>query len=475
MSSGIESVIVVMLENRSFDHMLGFLNHPSPNFDGLTGNESNPASEPEEPPVRVTATALRTLPLDPGHGHAEVMLQLTGKSTSRPPYAITNSGFVASYEGVGLREKKRRGFGPHIMKCQPPSNLPVLAELARSFAVCTRWFSSVPGQTWPNRNFAHAATSDGEVDNSLRLYKNETIFEHLGAKGRTWEIYHDGAAQSWAFRRLWLGAPGGGFSGHGKLFQAIEDGTLPNYAFVEPDHFWPSSSSQHPANNRKDGKDFARGEALVQQIYEALVARPDVFAKTLLIVTYDEHGGFYDHVAPPQDAKYKDGQVAPGGFAFDLLGVRVPAILISPWIPAGTVDSQIYDHSSLAASLRALFLPDTMPLTTREAGAATFLHNLSLAAPRLDGLPTFAAPSPLALTADATLEAAPDESDLDDFQQSLVWLTEKVAGELEAGGIPTAPSLEVLAADAQAQDVSPISSASLRVRQEQVSRILWRE
>lgn len=475
MSGDIDSIIVVMLENRSFDQMLGFLAHPSPDFDRLTGNESNPASEPEEPPVRVTATALRTLPLDPGHGHAEVMLQLTGKRSWPPPYVITNSGFVASYEGVGLREKKRRGFGPLIMKCQPTGNVPVLAELARSFAVCTRWFSSVPGQTWPNRNFAHAATSDGEVDNSLRLYTNRTIFEHLGAADRRWEIYHKGAAQAWAFRKLWLSAPGGGFSSYTKLFQAIEDDDLPNYAFVEPDHFWPSSSSQHPGNNRKNGNDFARGEALVQRIYEALVARPNVFAKTLLVVTYDEHGGFYDHVPPPWDAKYKDGQVAAGGFAFDLLGVRVPTILISPRIPAGTVDNQVYDHSSIVASLRALFLPGSEPLTTREANAANFLHNLSLSQPRLDGFPTFPALPHPELTAEAVLEAAPDESELDDFQQSLVWLTEKVAGELEASGIPTARSLEVLAAEAEAQAVSPISSAALRIRQEQVSQILWRE
>ena len=259
----------------------------------------------------------------------------------------------------------------------------------RSFAVCTRWFSSVPGQTWPNRNFAHAATSDGEVDNSLRLYTNPTIFEHLGAAGHRWEIYHRGAPQSWAFRRLWLAAPGGGFSGHDRLFQAIENDRLPHYAFVEPDHFWPSSSSQHPGNNRKNGDDFGRGEALVQRIYEALVARPNVFAKTLLVVTYDEHGGFYDHVVPAYDAKYKDGRVAAGGFAFDLLGVRVPTILISPRIPAGTVDNQVYDHTSLAASLRALFMPGSSPLSSREARAETFLHNLSLSTPRSDGLPLF--------------------------------------------------------------------------------------
>jgi phospholipase C len=468
----IESVIVLMLENRSFDHMLGFLPHPNPAFQSLTGEESNPAAEPAAPPVKVSPTARTTLALDPAHNHDDVMLQLTGRRSPNPPYTLNNSGFVASYEGVGLRKKKRSGFGPLIMKCQPPANIPVLAALATGFAVCTRWFSSVPGQTWPNRNFAHAATSDGKVDNALRLYTNPTIFELLGAAGRRWRIYHQGAAQSWAFRKLWFGA-GGGFGSHGDLLTAIANDRLPHYAFVEPDHFWPWSSSQHPGNNEKKGTDFSRGEALLREVYSALAARPSVFAKTLLVITYDEHGGFFDRVSPPYNASYKDGRVAPGGFVFDLLGVRVPAILVSPWIPPSTVDQQIYDHSSIVATLRRLYLPQAQPLTPRDAHSNTFTHNLSLTAPRAtEDLPLLPAPPPGDAERGPTLDEAPDETELDDFQQSLVWLTERVAAELQQEGIDAAPSPETMDAAAEAQEVTPISVAPLRVRQEQVSALL---
>lgn len=474
MANPIESVIVLMLENRSCDHMLGYLPHPNPAaFQPLTGEESNPAPEPAELPVKVSPTARTTLALDPAHNHDDVLLQLTGRRSSKPPYALNNSGFVASFEGVGLKKKKKPGFGPLIMKCQPPANVPVLAALASGFAVGTRWFCSVPGQTWPNRNFTHAATSDGEVDNALRLYTNPTIFERLGNAGRRWRIYHQGAAQSWAFRKLWTGAPGGGFGSHGDLLTAIADDQLPHYAFVEPDHFWPFSSSQHPGNNEKKGADFERGEALIRSVYTALVARPAVFAKTLLVITYDEHGGFFDRIAPPQGPEYKDGRIAPGGFAFDLLGVRVPAILVSPRIPAGTVDQQIYDHGSIAATLRRLFAPEAQPLTPRDENANTFDHNLSLAEPRAaESLPHLPAPPPSDVQSESTIDAAPDETELDDFQQSLVWLTERVAAELQEEGIDTAPSQAVMDSAAEAQQVTPISVAPLRIRQEEVSALL---
>ncbi len=426
--------------------------------------------------MTVSPTARTTLKLDPGHDHAEVMLQLTGKWPAPPPYALNNSGFVASYEGIGVQKKKRRGFGPWIMKCQPPANVPVLEALAGGFAVCTRWFCSVPGQTWPNRNFTHAATSDGEVDNSKRLYTNPTIFELLGAADRRWRIYHKGVAQTWAFRKLWL-ADGGGFGSHRDLLRAIDADRLPHYAFVEPDHFPPDSSSQHPTNNEKKGDDFVRGETLVRSIYSALRARPAVFAKTLLVITYDEHGGFFDREPPPYDPKYRDGHVAPGGFTFDLLGARVPALLVSPRIPAGTIDPTIYDHTSIAATLRHLFAPQAEPLTPRDAQAATFEHNMSLATPRpVEELPDL----PVALDAEAALampvDEVPDETELDDFQESLVWLTEKVAAELKVddAGVDVPLSQATLEAVAEAGEVSPISLVPLLARQQRVAEVLRR-
>lgn len=468
MSHDIQTVIVLMLENRSFDHMLGFLAHPSSRFDGLSGGESNPAAEPSEPPVTVCPKALKTLPLDPAHDHSEVMLQLTGRTNPMIPRVIDNSGFVVSFEGEGLRKKGQRGFGPLIMKCQPSSNLPVLSQLALDFAVCTRWFSSVPGQTWPNRNFAHAMTSDGEVDNSLRLYSNKTIFELLGENDRTWRIYHRGAPQSWAFRRLWMGAPGGEFDGLDDLFEAIAEDRLPNYAFVEPDHFPPSSSSQHPGNNRKNSRDFDRGEDLVRNIYSALLATPSVFAKTLFVVTYDEHGGFYDHVPPPESESFRDGKVSPGEFVFDLLGVRVPAVIVSPLIPRGTIITDPLDHSSIAATLRDLFIP-SVSLPGRDASGRTFHQFATLEEPRTD-LPEFEAP--LTVLRAESSEDFLEVEELDDFQKSLVWLTDKVEAELISAGVSAVPQRELFQVEVDAFELSPRSTARLRARQERVKAMI---
>src|SRR5919204_2774413 len=223
----VDHVIVLVLENRSFDHLLGFVPHPDPRFDGLTrgGPYDNPPWRGGGPPPPATPDARVVLPVDPDHGHDAVMQQLAVKGWGGARRA-TNQGFVASYEekGRGLTPPTfdgllgplanwvaRRAAGSHavqdrgrlIMRCQPPGQVPVLATLALQFGVCSRWFSSVPGETWPNRNFIHAATSDGAVDNDLRFYTNPTIFERLEEHGGRWHIYHDETPQVWAFRRLW--------------------------------------------------------------------------------------------------------------------------------------------------------------------------------------------------------------------------------------------------------------------------------
>jgi phospholipase C len=439
----IDHVIVLALENRSFDHMLGFLEHPDPAFEGLNHgaphvNPTWPAGATKAATVAATPDAKPVLPADPDHSHDAVMEQLAvrGFGKHRRP---TNQGFVVSYErkARGLAAPQFAGLlgpllnwwttrgpgraddppihnrGPLIMACQSSKQVPVLSTLALNFAVCVRWFCSVPGETWPNRNFMHAATSDGETAIYPRLYKDKTIFELLEDHGHTWRIYHDDTPQAWAFPNLW-DSPGR----HANWFRfdAFADhvaaGDLPAYSFIEPNHRPPLhtldrtpvigergvSNSQHPGNNlvddaaydvfpegspHGDDTDFARGEALVATIYEALRANMDVFKRSVLLITYDEHGGFYDHVPPPT------GVPAPGdppgrmarllravfrrrGAAFDftMLGPRVPAVIVSPYIPAHTVDAETHDHACVPATVRRLFAPDAQPLTERDRWAA---------------------------------------------------------------------------------------------------------
>jgi phospholipase C len=438
----IEHVIVLALENRSFDHMLGFLDHPDPTFDGLLGGHpfTNPGWD-GRPEVTAVPGAKPVLPFDPDHSHDAVMEQLA-MAGGGPG----NLGFVSSYErkGRGLAPPGFGGLlgplvdwwvnrraprpaitdrGPLAMLCQPPAQVPVLSELALRFAVCTRWFCSVPGETWPNRNYMHAATSDGEVDIYPRFYTNPTTFELLERHGASWHIYHDDTPQVWAFSNLWVTAERHAnwfhldeFAGH------VADGRLPAYAFLEPNHRPPLhtldhapiigapdvSNSQHPGNNRVandayDGyqpgpdTDFARGEALIATVYEALRARPDVFARSLLLITYDEHGGLCDHVPPPTGlAAIGD---TPGllarllrllwyrtsrAFDFTTLGPRVPAVVVSPLIRAGTVDTEIHEHASIPATLRALFAAQAPPLTSRDRDAVPFHTLATLSPPRTD-------------------------------------------------------------------------------------------
>ncbi|MGH3686154.1 MAG: alkaline phosphatase family protein [Pseudonocardiaceae bacterium] len=499
----IEHVIVLVLENRSFDHILGFLPHPDPRFDGLQGGGENPGWN-GSPPVPATPTAKAVIPVGPDHSHEGVMEQLAvqGIGPARRP---TNQGFVASYERKcrGLAPPKFGGLlgpllnwwtrrkangsaeiqnrGPLVMRCQPPENVPALSTLALEFTVCTRWFCSVPGETWPNRNFLHAATSDGETNIELRPYTDRTIFELLEEDhGREWHIYHDDTPQVWAFPRLWDSA-----DRHARWFplneftRHVETGQLPAYSFLEPNHRPPLhsldhapvigtpdiSNSQHPENNLVSDTaydhfvpgdtDFTRAESLIADIYEALRARPEVFERSLLIITYDEHGGFYDHVPPPTgvpspgDPPSWLGRLIHGlihrttaSFDFTMLGPRVPAIVVSPYVAAGKIDDTVRDHASIPATLRALFAPNAAPLTRRDAWSPPLHTLLSLGQPRrgqeLPDLSSHMNRQPGEVPLTAISGHGTTQADVPQYYRDFVTQAEQVKEHLLAVGEPEA-------------------------------------
>lgn len=444
----IEHVVVLCMENRAFDHMLGFLDHPNPAYRGLRrdGPHAN-AGWDGDPSVAVNDQAKPVLPVGPDHSHDAVMQQLamTGAGPNRRP---TNQGFVTSYErrARGLSAPSHGGLlgrvanwsasrksssttpapgrGPLVMACQSPDQVPVLSRLALDFAVCDHWFCSVPGETWPNRNFLHAATSNGETNIELRAYTDRTIFELLEDNDATWRIYHDDTPQVWAFPALWDTPdrhanwyPTSRFAGH------VAAGDLPTYSFIEPNHRPPLhtadhdvtlggtpdiGTSQHPENNLVANEaydtyhavastDFSRGEALIATIYQALRANPALFERTLLLITYDEHGGLYDHMPPPTGIPAPVGgrrffarllhaiyHQRASSFDFTMLGPRVPAVIVSPLIPAGTLVSTVHDHASVPATLRALYAPHAAPLTSRDAWSPPFHDVATLTTARTD-------------------------------------------------------------------------------------------
>lgn len=279
-SDRIKNIVVLMLENRSFDHMLGFLDHPDPDYPKLVvGDDTNDYTPPGSR-VSVIEGQSGGMPVDPAHDHNSVLRQLTNNSQAVPPYGLNNDGFVNDYERV-CQKAHKSGYGREIMKCQTTNYVPVLSELAKSFAVCTSWFCSVPGQTWPNRNFAHAATSDGEVNINKRLYYNPTIFEQLSVADKDWRIYKCGlTAQADVFKNLWGSGYKNRFQKFSRFLAAAKANMLPHYSFIEPDHLaasrWDKTNNQHPGNNEGDDADFRAGEKLIHDVYMALVSNEEV-------------------------------------------------------------------------------------------------------------------------------------------------------------------------------------------------------
>jgi len=395
MSAGLDNlkhIVVLMMENRSFDHMLGFAATPNWQIDGLTGDEKNRDSVGEFAPVSDDARDSGDFTPDPGHALFDTLTQLYGDASTPVNQNPSMNGFVLSYEG-----KTHNSNNAHrIMKCFKPEKVPVLTQLARQFAVCDRWFSSIPGPTFPNRAFAHGSTSIGRVDMGINwLGMSKTIYELLGENNVDARIYYHDSTMAMTFK---------GLMNQGKYFGLFDDflsdckkNNLPAYSFIEPryangedavNNAFFSASDQHPDHN------VEQGEILIRDTFDAIWNNQTLRESTLLVIVYDEHGGLYDHVPPPPavnpDNKNWAGNPNSLDPAFDFtrLGVRVPAVIISPYIPAGTIDRTQYDHSSIIATACKLLLKgvSNASLTNRDRQAKTFEANLSLAQPRTDAI-----------------------------------------------------------------------------------------
>ena len=279
-----------------------------------------------------------------------------------------------------------------VMECYSPEQVSVISQLAKNFAASDRWFCSTPNQTLPNRAFVHAGTSMGRVNNKPEpLYQAETIFEVLETTRHSWRVYNDTVIMSLVrlqFPQLWDPLLQPHFRGMEEFEEDCRDGTLPEYSFVEPS-FQIAPNDEHPPH------DVSLGEQFLLRVWKA-VSRGKDWNSTLLVITFDEHGGCYDHVVPPA-AVPPDVASNPGeeGFRFDRFGVRVPAVLVSPYIEAGTVfrsPSDVpYDHASILATIRDWLQipPEKMLSSGRVKQAPTFGNVLTRSAPRTE-LPVIA-------------------------------------------------------------------------------------
>lgn len=422
----LKHLVVLMLENRSFDHMLGFLKSADYPIDGLSGQESNLDSQGVAVTVSNDAMYSGDFNPDPGHHFPDVNMELFGNSDGTGPANM--SGFVQAYGNMGGSSVSQ---SHKIMKCYVPSKIPIITTLAQEYAVCDRWFSSVPGPTLPNRSYAHAATSMGRLDmNPIWFDEAKTIYELLAESNVSSKIFFHDATVAMTFKNFVKNQKY--FGRFDDFLDACDSNKLPAYSFIEP-RYNADDSNNLAANDQHPDHDVAEGETLIQDVYNAVSKKPEVWNSTLLLVVYDEHGGLYDHVPPPDGVPNPDNinsQNPP--FDFTRLGVRVPAIVISPWIDPLTIDHTQYEHSSIAATARKLFLGDSWQqkfLNKRDQAANTFDGLLTRNTARVD-TPDFHKPVNLEALARArdpqfiAIRAAQQAAlPLSDLQQTLVQQT----------------------------------------------------
>ena len=376
----LKHIVVLMMENRSFDHMLGSLKAVNPQIDGVTDQLSNPDTTGAPVKPQPLAEFQGQLLPDPDHHFPAVDLQIFGGDTS-PGRVANMQGFVKSY----FNQQRDVGHSQKIMYYFSQDQLPVLTTLALEFAVFNRWFASIPGPTICNRAFAHYGTSFGRVDmNPFDVIEPfKSIYSRLinaHPKRTTKVYYYDTTSSTMEVVNLLQNQPEL-FGTFNQFLQDCDKGNLPDYSFIEPnysDH--DTDAGEEVANDQHPDHNVQAGELFIAQVYGAIKSNTNLWASTALLVVYDEHGGIYDHVVPPGCPADKFTAAANDTgtgmeFKFDRLGVRVPAILISPWIKKGTVVvDRTFDHASIPATVTKFFLGDYVPRSPRETSADVFIE-----------------------------------------------------------------------------------------------------
>jgi phospholipase C len=466
-----DHVVVLMLENRSFDNILGYLYQDGvpagKQFAGVVGNNlSNPDENGNPVPVSIQTNFHQPYP-DPGEEFAHITAQLfSGASTSSVPQM---QGFVKDYfNTLSLLPKKWGGSpaaqSPAIMQCFTPASLPVLSGLAQQFAVFDHWFCAVPSQTWCNRAFWHAATSWGWVNNPPLDPANQWNLDHwaVSSAGKTlfdlleaqfgagsWHVYEDLAVPftkliHWGDLKDKVGENyfryfEGGRPFFTNFYHDCAKGRLPKYSFIEPhfinffeDVIWhddmhPSSFGSEIYSDGGPGS-VLLGDRIVWKIYQAIrnshSKSGNNWQNTLLIITFDEHGGGFDHVPPgpavsPDRSKFNLGQ-GEEGFKFDRLGVRVPMVMVSANIAANTIVNSPMHHCSFLQTMQQKW--GLTSLGPRQDTAPPFTEVFSSTARTLDTWPdwkTYPGPSTkldMALVQEVSL----DDVQLNDLQISIV-------------------------------------------------------
>jgi phospholipase C len=377
----IEHFIVIMMENRSFDHMCGWLNRNNSDINGLTGSEFNIANGTK---YFVADTCPYVNPFDPNHDFddttRQIMGSMTGYETPAPMSGFARDHFLSGYPEYW---NVMTGFGPE--------RVPAISTLAMEYAVFDQYYASLPGPTIPNRLFIHSGTTDGTVHGDdvdlAEGWPQRTIYDVLDNANMSWAAYYGDISDLLYMRSPRMPRNIVNLHPFDDFYTHAAEGTLPTYTWLSP-QFYPSLSK--PAMDQHPDHDVVDGEELLASVYAAVRSSP-LWEKTALFITYDEHGGFYDHVPPPVGCPNPDGKNATDDFLpfnFTRMGIRVCSVLVSPFVKKGTVVHEApeaqYEHTSIYRTIQNLFGFAEPPLTKRQAWAAPFDDILSLSEPRTD-------------------------------------------------------------------------------------------
>lgn len=397
----IKHVVVLMQENRPFDHFFGWSSDLL-KVNGLKGDEYNlvDPSDPQSQRVYVDNKAEFVTPCDPSHGTPATTSKIYSTASSLDGTIADNGGFV-NYEN---KSNAATNYCM-VMSGFPPEKVPIITTLAQEYAIMDNFFASHPGPTWPNRMFALSATSAGSTETSAwyhnikgKLYPQKTFFDQIDEVELEWKLYYNDTP--WELYMKKVAHNPSNLHRMDTFFSDCEKGTLPAFSWINP-RSGINSTSGLGSNDQHPDHDVSLGEAYIKDIYEAIRSSP-AWEETLFVVTWDEHGGYYDHVIPPSNNIPGPGDNEESypdpGFEFNRLGLRVPVLLISPWIKKGTVLSKPersympafnseYEFTSIISTARKLLpgMTKLPSLTKRDEWSATFEFVLdSLEEPRKD-------------------------------------------------------------------------------------------
>jgi phospholipase C len=350
----IETVIVVMQENRSFDHLLGYLSLPPHNrqdVEGLAPGLMNSYNGVNYPIFRLPAPGVKA-PYDPPHERDDIAIQMTGLPgalNTPPPYPMI--GFVSSSAGRPNRYDPNVHPSPLVMGYYTAEDLPATHFFAEHFCICDHWFTPIPTGTQPNRLMAMSGYSRIDVNQSFLLPRQKLVYDWLNERGIRWRVYHQGIPfflmmEGWHLKVL-TDSHFRNIDDFEEDLQTESDETYPQVIFIEPRYSdAPHGESQLPADDHPPTP-ITNGQHFLLKIYSSLTTNQDRWQKSAMIVTYDEHGGFFDHVSPIAIETNPPPDAIRQYPTFVSTGPRVPGYIISPFVQKRSVYKGNLDHTSI--------------------------------------------------------------------------------------------------------------------------------